>query len=76
LRDLSSFLAIISKSEVYVLRRHCAQDYILYAEFNRYFVKKLKKAQNSSKSNEMTFLQPKQTMNSLLGVKIAQNPYF
>ena len=24
----------------------------------------------------MTFLQPKQTMNSVLGVKIAQNPYF
>ena len=43
---------------------------------NRYFVKKLKKTQNSSKSHEMTFLQPKQSMNSLLGVKIAQNPYF
>jgi len=49
---------------------------LLYAEFHRYFVKKLKKAQTSSKSHEMTFLQPKQTMNSLLGVKIAQNPYF
>ena len=43
---------------------------------NRYFVKKLKKPQISSKSHEMTFLRPKQSMNSLLGVKIAQNPYF
>ena len=36
----------------------------------------LKNAQISSKFHEMTFLQPKQSMNSLLGVKIAQNPYF
>ena len=43
---------------------------------NRYFVKKLKKPQISSKSHGMTFLRPKQSMNSLLGVKIAQNPYF
>ena len=42
---------------------------------NRYFVKKLKKPQISSKSHGMTFLRPKQSMNSLLGMKIAQNPY-
>ena len=43
---------------------------------NTYFVKKLKKPQISSKSHAMTCLRRKQSMNSLLGVKIAQNPYF
>ena len=43
---------------------------------NRHFVKKLKTPQISSKSHEMTCLRPKQSMNSLLGVKIAQTPYF
>ena len=35
----------------------------------------LKNAQISSKFHEMTLLQPKQTMNSLLGVKIDQYRY-